>query len=35
VREHPGPTPYAPVQGDDWHGIPGGADLLLDPALVQ
>jgi glycine/D-amino acid oxidase-like deaminating enzyme len=35
VREHPGPTPYAPVQGDDWHGIPDGADLLLEPALVQ
>ena len=35
AREHPGPTPYAPVRDDDWHGIPDGADLLLDPALVQ
>jgi glycine/D-amino acid oxidase-like deaminating enzyme len=35
VREHPGPTPYEPVHGDDWRGIPDGADLLLDRALVQ
>jgi sarcosine oxidase, subunit beta len=35
VREHPGPQPYAPVNGEEWRGIPDGADLLLDPALVR
>jgi sarcosine oxidase, subunit beta len=35
VREHPGAVSYEPVAGDDWHGIPDGADLLLDPALVR
>jgi len=35
VREHPGPEPYDPVRGDDWHGLPSGSDLLLDQALVQ
>jgi hypothetical protein len=35
VREHPGKAAYEPVHGDDWHGIPDGADLLLDRALVQ
>ena len=35
VREHPGPVPYQPNSGDDWRGIPGGADLLFDPALVH
>ena len=29
MREHPGPVPYSAVEGDDWHGIPDGADLLL------
>ena len=35
AREHPGPVPYAPVAGDDWRGVPDGADLLLDPVLVR
>lgn len=35
VREHPGPEPYHPVDGEEWRGIPDGADLLLDPALVR
>ena len=35
VREHPGPVPYQPNSGDDWRGIPDGADLLFDPALVH
>ena len=35
VREHPGAVPYAPVAGEDWRGVPAGADLLLDPALVR
>ena len=35
VREHPGPVPYDPVRGEDWHGLPSGSDLLLDPASVQ
>ena len=35
VREHPGPAPYRPVEGEDWHGIPSGSDLLLDPTLVR
>jgi len=35
VREHPGPVPYQANSGDDWRGIPDGADLLFDPALVH
>jgi len=35
VREHPGAEPYAPVEGEEWRGVPDGADLLLDPSLVQ
>ena len=35
VREHPGPVAYQPISGDDWHGIPDGADLLFDPGLVR
>jgi sarcosine oxidase, subunit beta len=35
VREHPGPVAYQPISGDDWHGIPDGADLLFDLALVR
>jgi glycine/D-amino acid oxidase-like deaminating enzyme len=34
-REHPGPQPYAPSVGEGWRGVPEGADLLLDPALVR
>jgi sarcosine oxidase subunit beta len=34
-REHPGPTSYAPPVGDEWRGVPDGADLLLDPTLVR
>jgi glycine/D-amino acid oxidase-like deaminating enzyme len=34
-REHPGREPYTPSTGDDWRGVPDGADLLLDPALVR
>jgi glycine/D-amino acid oxidase-like deaminating enzyme len=35
VRVHPGPAPYRPNAGSDWHGIPDGADLLFDPLLVR
>lgn len=35
VRRHPGPVPYQPNAGFDWHGIPDGADLLFDPSLVR
>ena len=35
VREHPGPVPYQPISGDDWHGVADGADLLFDPGLVR
>jgi glycine/D-amino acid oxidase-like deaminating enzyme len=35
VREHPGPSAYEPVEGEEWRGVPSGADLLLDRALVQ
>ena len=35
VREHPGPVGYSPVRGEEWRGVPDGADLLLDPALVR
>jgi glycine/D-amino acid oxidase-like deaminating enzyme len=35
VREHPGPEPYKPVAGENWHGVQSGADLLLDRALIQ
>lgn len=35
VREHPGPVSYAPVVEGAWRGVPDGADLLLDPALVR
>ena len=34
-REHPGPRPYVPGVGHEWRGVPDGADLLLDPALVR
>jgi len=35
VREQRGPQPYRPVQGEEWRGLPDGADLLLEPALVR
>jgi glycine/D-amino acid oxidase-like deaminating enzyme len=35
IREHPGPQPYRPVQGEAWRGVPDGADLLLEPALIR
>ena len=35
VREHPGSATYQPNVANDWRGIPDGADLLFDPALVR
>jgi glycine/D-amino acid oxidase-like deaminating enzyme len=35
AREHPGLQPYQPGVDDEWRGVPDGADLLLEPALVR
>jgi len=35
VREHRGAGAYQTSGGDDWRGIPDGADLLLSPELVR
>lgn len=35
LRIHPGPVPYEPPPGEGFEGQPRGADLILDPDLIQ
>jgi sarcosine oxidase, subunit beta len=35
LRVHPGPMPYEPAPAEGYKGQPDGADLLLDPDLIQ
>lgn len=35
LRVHPGSAPYVPAAAEGYQGQPDGADLLLDPQLIQ
>lgn len=35
LRRHPGPIPYEPSPGEGFEDQPTGADLVLDPAIIQ
>jgi glycine/D-amino acid oxidase-like deaminating enzyme len=35
LRRHPGPEPYLPFPAEGFAGVPGGADLIADPAAIR